>query len=237
VVSRRAVTSRNKVGKGVVAATASGKQQLGSNTCYRGGPHKVKDCTTKRMAPSARGLRRSGCFRCGSIEHYISSCECAGFSGWRCRPGWRAFFDENRVGWAYRKWQLSPQKELLSSACVQGGRLDLSKGAGIKLTSGRMPVVQAILNGRCVQCLVDTRSEQTLVSPRVVMGQGLWPGRPLLTADGSVSYVSGTSRIVVGLQEHNFSFAGPVMRKLGNFGVAWGRRNRSYWRCHSEKVT
>ena len=75
VVSRRAVASRSKVGQGVVAATASGRQQPGSNACYRcGGPHKVKDCTTRRKAPSAKGPRKSGCFRCGSIEHYISSC-------------------------------------------------------------------------------------------------------------------------------------------------------------------
>jgi len=38
---------------------------------------------------------------------------------------------------------------------VPGGRLDLSRAAGIKLTSSRMPVVQAVLNGRCFLGLVD----------------------------------------------------------------------------------
>ena len=102
---------------------------------------------------------------------------------------------------------------------MPGGRLDLPRAAGIKLTSGRMPVVQAVLNGRCFLCLVDTGSERTLVSPRVVVGIGLRPGRPLLTADGSASHVSGTSRIVVGLQGHCFSVTAPVMSKLGNLGV------------------
>ena len=49
-------------------------------------------------------------------------------------------------------------------------RLDLSKAAGIKLTSGRMPVVQATLNGCCFLCLVGTGNERTLVSRQVVLG-------------------------------------------------------------------
>jgi len=100
LVSRRAVARSSKVGQGVVAATASGRQQLGSNACYRcGSPHKVKECTTKRKAPSAKGPRKSECFRCGSIEHYISSCPQAAaavnaqggrWGGGRCRPGRRS---------------------------------------------------------------------------------------------------------------------------------------------------
>ena len=78
---------------------------------------------------------------------------------------------------------------LLSGACVLKDRLDLSSAAGIKLTSGQMPVVQAILSGCCFLCLVDTGSERTLASPRVVEGQGAQPGRPLLTVDGNASHV------------------------------------------------
>jgi len=92
-------------------------------------------------------------------------------------------------------------KELLSDACVSGWIW----AAAVKLASGQMPVVQAILNGRCFIGLVDTGSAQTLVSLQVVVGQGLRLGKPLLTADGSVSHVSGTSRIVVRLQGHCFS--------------------------------
>ena len=99
------------------------------------------------------------------------------------------------------------------------GRLDLSGATGKKLTSGRMPVVPAILNGRCFLCLVDTGSERTLVSPRVVVGQGLKPGRPLLTADGSASHVKGTCRVVVGLKGHCFRVSAPVMGELSNLGV------------------
>jgi len=74
LVSRRALASRNKVLQGVVAAKISGQQQLGRNACYRcGGPHKVKDCTTRCKAPSVRGPGKSERFRSGSIEHYISS--------------------------------------------------------------------------------------------------------------------------------------------------------------------
>jgi len=147
------------------------------------------------------------------------SCRCAGFSGGRCRPGRRTFPDENRVSRAYREGQLSPKRQLLSGACVPGGRLDLLRAAGIKLTSSRMPVVQAVLNGRCFLGLVDTGSERTLVSPRMEVGIGLCPGRPLLTADGSASHVNGMSRIVVGLQGHCFSVTAAVISKLGNLGV------------------
>jgi len=66
VVSQIAVASRSKVGQGVVAATASGRQQPGSNACYRfGGPHKVKDCTTRHLvqmdlgSPGAFGVEAS----------------------------------------------------------------------------------------------------------------------------------------------------------------------------------
>jgi len=138
------------------------------------------------------------------------SCQCAGFSGGRCKPGRRTSPDGNRVSRAYQEGQISPKRKLLSGACVPGGRLDLSRAAVVKLTSGRIPIVHAVLNGRCFLCLFDTGSEQTLVSPRVV-GIGLRPGRPLLTANGSASHVSGMSRIVVGLQGHCFSVTAPVM--------------------------
>jgi len=82
-----------------------------------------------------------------------------------------------------------------------------------------MPVIQAVLNGRCFSCLVDTGSERTLVSPRVVGGKRLKAGRPLLTADGSASHVEGTCRVIVGLQGHCFSVSAPVMSELGNLGV------------------
>jgi len=82
-----------------------------------------------------------------------------------------------------------------------------------------MPVIQAVLNGCCFSCLVDTGSERTLVCPRVVGGKRLKAGRPLLTADGSASHVEGTCRVIVGLQGHCFSVSAPVMSELGNLGV------------------
>ena len=108
---------------------------------------------------------------------------------------------------------------LLSGACVLKDRLDLSSAAGIKLTSGQMPVVQAILNGRCFLCLVNTGSERTLVSPRVVKSQGLQPGRPLLTANGNASHVRGMCRVIIGLQGHCFCVTALVMSELDNLGV------------------
>ena len=76
--------------------------------------------------------------------------------------------------------------------------------AGPGMTTGsRMPVARAVLNGCCFWCLVDTGSERTLVSSRVV-GQNLRPGRPLLTADGKATHVEGRCRIVVGLEGHCF---------------------------------
>ena len=80
-------------------------------------------------------------------------------------------------------------------------------------------MVQAIFNGRCFLCLVDTGSERTLISPRVVEGQGLRPGRPLLTADGNASYVRGMCGVVIRLQGHCFRVTALVMSELDNLGV------------------
>jgi len=95
----------------------------------------------------------------------------------------------------------------------------LSGAAGKTTSSSRMPVIQAVLNGRCFLCLVDTGSERTLVSPRVVVGKALRPSRPLLTADGKASNVRGSCRVVIGLQGHCFGVNAPVMNELCNLGV------------------
>lgn len=83
--------------------------------------------------------------------------------------------------------------------------------AGV-LTTRRMPVVRAVLNGRCSSCLVDTGSECTLVSARVVVGFLPDKGRPLVTADGRTSHVGKPCTVVVGLQGHCFKVFGLVVR-------------------------
>ncbi|XP_067944891.1 uncharacterized protein [Watersipora subatra] len=88
------------------------------------------------------------------------------------------------------------------------------------MTSSRMPVVRAILNGCGFQCLVDTGNERTLVSPQVLTGSTrLRPSHPLLTADGKASHVKGQCRVVVGVQGHCFGVTALVMDKLCNLGV------------------
>ncbi|XP_067932754.1 uncharacterized protein [Watersipora subatra] len=83
-----------------------------------------------------------------------------------------------------------------------------------------MPVVRAILNGCGFQCLVDTGSERTLISPQVLTGSTrLRPSHPLLTADGKASHVKGQCRVVVGVQGHCFGVTALVMDKLCNLGV------------------
>ena len=105
-----------------------------------------------------------------------------------------------------------------SGACVPRSSLKLLGAAG-RATCSRMPVVRALLQGRCFSCLVDTGSERTLVSPRVVVGQRLKPGRPLLTADGNASHVGGQCRVFIGVQGHCFGVTALVMTELGNLGV------------------
>ncbi len=92
-------------------------------------------------------------------------------------------------------------------------------GAAGRLTSSQMPVVRAILNGRCSLCLVDTGSECTLVSARVVVGYLPRKGRPFVTADGRTSHVGKYCRVIVGLQGHCFSVTGLVVPGLDNLGV------------------
>ena len=82
-----------------------------------------------------------------------------------------------------------------------------------------MPVVSVILNGCHSLCLVDTGSERTLVSPRVVEGYKLRPGKAVLTADGKASHVKGQCRVYIGLQGHCFGVTALVMSELGNLGV------------------
>jgi hypothetical protein len=84
LVSRRAVEGRSRGERSSAGglAAASGKQQGSGVECYRcGGAHRVKECTRQRSAlprkapaakPSAK--KRSGCFRCGSIEHMVRDC-------------------------------------------------------------------------------------------------------------------------------------------------------------------
>ena len=92
-------------------------------------------------------------------------------------------------------------------------------GATGRITCGRMPVVRALLNGRWFQCLVDTGSERTVVCPRVVVGQRLRAGPPLLTADGRTSKEGKHCRVVIGLQGHCFGVTALVMTELENLGV------------------
>ena len=108
---------------------------------------------------------------------------------------------------------------LLSGVYALKDRLNLSRAAGIKLTSGRMPVVQAILNGRCFLCMIYTESERTLICLRVVEGQGLQPGRLLLTADGNAFHVRGMCHAIIGLQEHGFRLTALMMSELDSLRV------------------
>ena len=94
----------------------------------------------------------------------------------------------------------------------------LSRVAG-RTSRSRMPVVSSILNGCPPQCLVDTGSERTLVSPQVVEGYKVQLGKAVPTADGKASHVKGKCRVIIGLQGHCFGVTAPVMSELGNLGV------------------
>ena len=64
----------------------------------------------------------------------------------------------------------------------------LSRAAG-RTSCSHMPVVCSILNGHSSLCLVDTGSELSLVSQRVVECCKLWQGKAILTADGKSSHL------------------------------------------------
>ena len=106
----------------------------------------------------------------------------------------------------------------MSGASASRDSLKLSGAAG-RTSCSRMPVVRAILNGCHSLCLVDTGSERTLVSPRVVEGYKLRPGKAVLTADGKASHVKGQCRVYIGLQGHCFGVTAQVMSELSNLGV------------------
>ena len=71
-------------------------------------------------------------------------------------------------------------------------------GAAGRTSCSHMPVVSAILNGCHSLCLVDTGSEQTLVSPLVVEGYKLQLGKAVLTADDKASHVEANAASSLG---------------------------------------
>ena len=97
-------------------------------------------------------------------------------------------------------------------------RVSLFGMAG-RLKDTQMPVVQALLNGRWFSCLVDTGSECTIISARVVEGPLPQRGRPFITADGRTSYAGKSCGVFVGLQGHCFKVAGLVVAGLENLGA------------------
>ena len=92
-------------------------------------------------------------------------------------------------------------------------------GAAGRTSCSRMLVVSAILNGYRSLCLVDTGSERTLVSSRLVEGYKFRPGKAVLTADGKASHVRGQRQVIIVLQGHCFGVTAPVMSELSNLGV------------------
>ena len=140
----------------------------------------MRDCPEKRKVPGNKGQKVTGCFRCRSVKHSVrnisqsAAAEKLGFwvEGADRERGWGLVLCHgNTVSQAYRGHLSSAEDVLLISACELKDRLDLSRAAGNKLTSHRMLVMQAALNGHCIFCLVDTVSEWTLVSPWLVYGQ------------------------------------------------------------------
>ena len=89
------------------------------------------------------------------------------------------------------------------------GQSEAVRAAG-RTSCSRMPVVSAILSGCHSLCLVDTGSERTLVSPRVVEGYKLRPDKAVLTAEGKAFHVKGQCRVYIGLQGHCFGVTAPV---------------------------
>ena len=145
---------------GVAAAASTNRQQQSKGFCYRcGDNHRVRECPEECKVPVNKGQRRAGCFWCGSAKHFVRNCpqpapqlgaaEEVGFRVEGADRGLRVFCHRDRVSRAYRGHLSSAEDVLLSGACALKDRLDLSRAAGIKLTSRRMPVVQGILNGRC----------------------------------------------------------------------------------------
>ena len=92
-------------------------------------------------------------------------------------------------------------------------------GAAGRLTSSQMPVVRALLNGRCSLCLVDTGSERTIVSARVAVGLKPRKGRSLVTADGRTLTGVKEVRVFVGLQMHCLRVSALIAPELENLGV------------------
>ncbi|KAG1650339.1 hypothetical protein GQR58_028122 [Nymphon striatum] len=85
----------------------------------------------------------------------------------------------------------------------------------------RSLVVKGVAIGEAGGHEVDTGSERTIISSRVVEGMAgrLKPGRPLLTADGSISRKGRDCRVVIALEGHCFGIPVLVMPELGNLGV------------------
>lgn len=98
------------------------------------------------------------------------------------------------------------------------GKQGLPMAAG-RLSSRRMPVVKAVINGHSVLCLVDTGSGCTMVSTRVVVGLSGRKAQPFVTADGRTSTTGKEYQVVVLLRGHSFGVQAIAVRDLENLGV------------------
>jgi ribonuclease HI len=82
-----------------------------------------------------------------------------------------------------------------------------------------MPVVKAIVNGKTLDCLVDTGSGQTLVDAWVVPGKSRTKARSFVTADGKTSTSGWSCRVSIGLLGHCFWVTAIAVDGLSNLGV------------------
>ena len=90
----------------------------------------------------------------------------------------------------------------------------------VAMTDRRLPIVEALVFGRTVSCLVDTGSERTMIDARVVEGTvKKQPCGGFTTADGRTVSCAGGSRIPLGLDGHCFWVHAYVVNGLARLGV------------------
>ena len=114
---------------------------------------------------------------------------------------------------------LSPGDLVVSGAQAPALNSVRALVAAGRLSSGQMPVVRAVINGRSCVCLVDTGCGCTMVATRVVEGPLGPKGRPVILANGNTVDTGRDCWATIELAGRRFSVRALAEPGLDAFGV------------------
>ena len=164
--------------------------------CFRCGKsgHRVRECPVK-SSWRPKSTARYACWGCGSLGHLL--CDCVS-----PRQSEREGESRPSVSRVAAGSAAPVIGGVIGRVLTRRGNLELLEAADVAAVRSRLPIGRVLVDGRLLSGLVDTGSERTIVSPRVVEGRNLRPGGSLVTADGTQVRTNGCRRVVIRMNYH-----------------------------------